>query len=745
MEVDLGVSVIKNESHDNLHSDDSEDHENFHEKDRVAENGLRRVYDLVKPLCDVNKLNIVLGVSSDSEHLKISNPKPDQYLKFFPNLKLIIHIVGENLSIQLLHLHHKLFKETLVKRYKESFSNPDKYLGLITVFSSFLTELSIDRYDFCQGAFEETNFVGDFSVVDIKTVYIDTVKEDVVYRSRSCNYLVKRISDTGGSGVGMCEACSEMRTNLGNLNCIALSDVDMDDIEGTDGETDGIDPSDMLSQYLEVSIDDGDHRNGIEDPDTKDAVKQECDYSIFDDHKYYEKSPSKDKSIIISNESILKQIKPKMSYKKLIMLAIEDSPFKMLKLNDIYEWILGSYPSFKANRTGFQNSIRHNLSLNKVFIKVDMPGLSNGGKGNYWTINPKFDETQGSPYNRSSPLNRVPDRRNSNAYKIKIPPNDLPSPTDLSGKSNITCKSVFFDLKNENGCHSASVDEQEECETNLSAKLSSLSGITINIKNELPEQIYESAESIFPQRNYQSKTSPSLDLIKKTQPTFLNNLLYEKLKSLTPHPVTLNKRSDHFLEQHEVLTHCEKPNFSYKELIMISIFCDFNRQMCLNDIYLTIKRWFPYYQQKSVGVTWQNSIRHNLSLNRCFTRLSPNAADANMRANAHLPSNKYRPGQNGHLTTKGGNWTFDRHDETWKKLMTTPMKWKVLKIVDGSDLFKLFEILAARSEDFSKFVFPKLNTVKNNCDTEVDNASLEKDMANHGTGELIVKTEEIMC
>ena len=30
----------------------------------------------------------------------------------------------------------------------------------------------------------------------------------------------------------------------------------MDDIEGSDGEAECLDPSDMLSQYLEVSLDD---------------------------------------------------------------------------------------------------------------------------------------------------------------------------------------------------------------------------------------------------------------------------------------------------------------------------------------------------------------------------------------------------------------------------------------------------------------------------------------------------------
>eukprot|EP00092_Neocalanus_flemingeri_P017353 GFUD01018768.1.p1 GENE.GFUD01018768.1~~GFUD01018768.1.p1 ORF type:complete len:754 (+),score=168.65 GFUD01018768.1:140-2263(+) len=707
----------------------------------MAGNSLRRVVEFVKPLCEANHLNIVLRSSSGSDYLKISNPIPDQYLKFFPNLQLIIHDVGDSLSLQLFSQHHKLFKETVVKNFRESFSNPDQYLGLITVFSSLLAELSTNRYDFCQGAFEEANFVGDFSVVDIKTVFIENVKEDVVYRSRNCSSLIERISDSSGSGVGMCEACSEMRTNLSNLNCIALSDVEMDDIEGTDGEGEGIDPSDMLSQYLEVSIDDDVHRSGEED-DSKDEVKQECEYSIFDDHKYYGTSPSKDRSIN-TNESILKQIKPKMSYKKLIMLAIEDSPFKMLKLNDIYEWILGRFPGFKSNRTGFQNSIRHNLSLNKVFVKVDMPGLSNGGKGNYWTINPKFDElSHGSPLNRASPVHRVPDhKKSSNAYRMKIPPKILPktllSPTDPSGKPNIVCKSVFFDLKNdkENGSTSendgfAKEAEQSESEENsLSAKLSNLSGITINIKNELPKQNFEFGENIFLQKNDTlNDTSSLLQPVKKSQPTFLNNLLYDKLRSLAPHPVTLNKRPDNFLEKYEEV-YAEKPNFSYKELIMISIFCDFNRQMCLNDIYLTIKRWFPYYQQKAVGLTWQNSIRHNLSLNRCFKRLSPNDL-----------------GSHRHSATKGGNWTFEEVDETWKKLMTTPMKWKVLKIEDGSDLFELFEILAARSGDFAKFVFPKLCSVKNSYEeTGTENASLAAELADHTNGELHVKKEEILC
>ena len=94
---------------------------------------------------------------------------------------------------------------------------------------------------------------------------------------------------------------------------------------------------------------------------------------------------------------------------------------------------------------------------------------------------------------------------------------------------------------------------------------------------------------------------------------------------------------------------------------------------------------------------------------------------------------------------QGGNWTFDEGDDTWKKLMTTPMKWKVLKVEYGSDLFYLFEILAARNEDFAKFVFPKLSPGMNEFDSLGESPSAVKELNNAESGELLVKKEEVMC
>lgn len=132
-----------------------------------------------------------------------------------------------------------------------------------------------------------------------------------------------------------------------------------------------------------------------------------------------------------------RNVKPPHSYATMITQAILSTREGVISLADIYKYISTNYAYYRFAKTGWQNSIRHNLSLNKAFEKV--PRRPNEpGKGMKWRISEEYQRDFLSKWNAGK-IGKV--RRGSSvARQLQLhlsKYNSLPSQVDYTPEQTV--------------------------------------------------------------------------------------------------------------------------------------------------------------------------------------------------------------------------------------------------------------------------------------------------------------------
>ncbi|XP_050542933.1 forkhead box protein K2-like [Daktulosphaira vitifoliae] len=185
--------------------------------------------------------------------------------------------------------------------------------------------------------------------------------------------------------------------------------------------------------------------------------------------------------------------KPPYSYAQLIVQAVASAPDRQLTLSGIYSYITKNYPYYRFVDKGWQNSIRHNLSLNRYFIKVPR-SQEEPGKGAFWRIDPSSEQKLIEQAFRRRRIRGVPSFRLNNSFGMSSR-SAPPSPNHLTGGGGCEL-SITDSLSRENSpSPPVSSSDQPQDDSNFSSSNQSKSPGKISHTNGVLHYVSSTANS----------------------------------------------------------------------------------------------------------------------------------------------------------------------------------------------------------------------------------------------------------
>ncbi|CAF0904548.1 unnamed protein product [Didymodactylos carnosus] len=341
--------------------------------------------------------------------------------------------------------------------------------------------------------------------------------------------------------------------------------------------------------------------------------------------------------------------RPKQSYLEIIAEAILQSPNQMLQVGDLYDYFQNKYQYFGNDvNKSWRNSVRHNLSINRCFVKA-----GKNSKGFFWRVHPlaihdfengvfrqrrfkeklrqaqqQDEEETASSY---SPGTSVYDNDDSNDH-LSSPSPDLPTLFNIFSNSNPSSLSSspmqsqqfnpYFPFNDSNLPYMNLFPFPFSSQPPLPPPpppSSLVSGSSLEPPQHFP---YFSMQPSMPYLPF-NMIDPAL-LTNYFQPQRDEDDYSRESQCETQDKTSFDKvdeEDDSTRESDSKTNMSRKPNQSYLEIIAEAILQAPNRMMQLYEIYAYFQKKSSYFAE-NVNKSWKNSVRHNLSLNDCFMKAS---------------------------------------------------------------------------------------------------------------------------